>query len=287
MNAHSEIEQISFDDFKKIDLKRIIYAQLDTGEILMINHDSNKNIINLEFNPKKDKKKKRPYALPKEYFKVNHLFKNARSSEKRSKKINLIKDWISLNDFNMQQKLTFFDKIPKRAKFWENESFDASKTYFQKKRIKRKIKYNKYKNYDYVNNYRPFPKNTSINTEYHQNNNFDNNNNNYNQANQCMDPNYLYQIALGPLYSLYLNSQQTSNNNNNPWEQYSQNNNYYHNQNYYNYGQKQTNQYNYYNYGQQQTNQNDYYDFQNNYNGYGQLENINSINVENKENAKI
>ena len=286
MNAHSEIKQISFDDFKKIDLKRIIYAQLDTGEILMINHDSNKNIINLEFNPKKDKKKKRPYALPKEYFKVNHLFKNARSSEKRSKKINLIKDWISLNDFNMQQKLTFFDKIPKRAKFWENESFDASKTYFQKKRIKRKIKYNKYKNYDYVNNYRPFPKNTSINTEYHQNNNFDNNNNNYNQANQCMDPNYLYQIALGPLYSLYLNSQQTSNNNN-PWEQYSQNNNYYHNQNYYNYGQKQTNQYNYYNYGQQQISQNDYYDFQNNYNGYGQLENINSINVENKENAKI
>lgn len=287
MNAHSEIKQISFDDFKKIDLKRIIYAQLDTGEILMINHDSNKNIINLEFNPKKDKKKKKAYALPKEYFKVNHLFKNARSSEKRSKKINLIKDWISLNDFNMQQKLTFFDKIPKRAKFWENESFDASKTYFQKKRIKRKIKYNKYKNYDYVNNYRPFPKNTSINTKYHQNNNFDNNNNNYNQANQCMDPNYLYQIALGPLYSLYLNSQQTSNNNNNPWEQYSQNNNYYHNQNYYNYGQKQTNQYNYYNYGQQQTNQNDYYDFQNNYNGYGQLENINSINVENKENAKI
>ena len=286
MNAHSEIKQISFDDFKKIDLKRIIYAQLDTGEILMINHDSDKNTINLEFNPKKDKKKKKAYALPKEYFKVNHLFKNARSSEKRSKKINLIKDWISLNDFNMQQKLTFFDKIPKRAKFWENESFDASKTYFQKKRIKRKIKYNKYKNYDYVNNYRPFPKNTSINTEYHQNNNFDNNNNNYNQANQCMDPNYLYQIALGPLYSLYLNSQQTSNNNN-PWEQYSQNNNYYHNQNYYNYGQKQTNQYNYYNYGQQQTNQNDYYDFQNNYNGYGQLENINSINVENKENAKI
>ena len=286
MNAHSEIKQISFDDFKKIDLKRIIYAQLDTGEILMINHDSNKNIINLEFNPKKDKKKKRPYALPKEYFKVNHLFKNARSSEKRSKKINLIKDWISLNDFNMQQKLTFFDKIPKRAKFWENESFDASKTYFQKKRIKRKIKYNKYKNYDYVNNYRPFPKNTSINTEYHQNNNFDNNNNNYNQANQCMDPNYLYQIALGPLYSLYLNSQQTSNNNN-PWEQYSQNNNYYHNQNYYNYGQKQTNKYNYYNYGQQQISQNDYYDFQNNYNGYGQLENINSINVENKENDKI
>ena len=286
MNAHSEIKQISFDDFKKIDLKRIIYAQLDTGEILMINHDSDKNTINLEFNPKKDKKKKKAYALPKEYFKVNHLFKNARSSEKRSKKINLIKDWISLNDFNMQQKLTFFDKIPKRAKFWENESFDASKTYFQKKRIKRKIKYNKYKNYYYVNNYRPFPKNTSINTEYHQNNNFDNNNNNYNQANQCMDPNYLYQIALGPLYSLYLNSQQTSNNNN-PWEQYSQNNNYYHNQNYYNYGQKQTNQYNYYNYGQQQISQNDYYDFQNNYNGYGQLENINSINVENKENAKI
>ena len=159
MKAHSEIKQISFDDFKKIDLKRIIYAQLDTGEILMINHDSNKNIINLQFNPKKDKKKKRPYALPKEYFKVNHLFKNARSSEKRSKKINLIKDWISLNDFNMQQKLTFFDKIPKRAKFWENESFDASKTYFQKKRIKRKIKFNKYKNYDYVNKYRHFPKN--------------------------------------------------------------------------------------------------------------------------------
>ena len=286
MNAHSEIKQISFDDFKKIDLKRIIYAQLDTGEILMINHDSNKNIINLEFNPKKDKKKKRPYALPKEYFKVNHLFKNARSSEKRSKKINLIKDWISLIDFNMQQKLTFFDKIPKRAKFWENESFDASKTYFQKKRIKRKIKYNKYKNYYYINNYNPFPKDISINTEFNQNNNFNNIINNFNQANQYMEPNYLYQIALGPLYSLYLNSQQTSNNNN-PWEQYSQNNNYYHNQNYYNYGQKQTNQYNYYNYGQQQISQNDYYDFQNNYNGYGQLENINSINVENKENAKI
>ena len=288
MNAHSEIKQISFDDFKKIDLKRIIYAQLDTGEILMINHDSDKNTINLEFNPKKDKKKKKAYALPKEYFKVNHLFKNARSSEKRSKKLNLIKDWISLNDYNMQQKLKFYDKIPKRAKFWENESFDASKAHFQKKRIKRKIKYNKYKNYYYINNYKPFPKDISINTEFNQNNNFNNIINNFNQANQYMEPNYLYQIALGPLYSLYLNSQQTSNNNNNnPWEQYSQNNNYYHNQNYYNYGQKQTNQYNYYNYGQQQISQNDYYDFQNNYNGYGQLENINSINVENKENAKI
>lgn len=275
MNTHSEIKQISFDDFKKIDLKRIIYAQLDTGEILMINHDSDKNTINLEFNPIIDKKKKKTYALPKEYFKENYSFKNSRSSGKRNKKINLIKDWISLNDYNMQQKLKFYDKIPKRAKFWENESFDASKTYFQKKRNKRKFKYNKYNNYDYINNYRPFPKDTSINTGYNQNNDFYNNNNNFNQANQYMDPNYLYQIALGPLYSLYLNSQQTSNyNNNNPWEQYSQNRDYYPNQNYYNYGKEQTSQ-------------NNYYDFQNDYNGYGQMENIDSINFGNQENDKI
>ena len=268
MNVNSEIKQISFDEFKKIDLKRIIYAQLDTGEILMINNTSNINSNDTEFKTKKEKNKNKPFTLPKRYFKGNHIFKYARSLEKRNKRINLISGWISLNDYNLQQKLEFYDKIPKRAKYWENESFDSSKTYFHEKRIKRKYKYNNYEN---INNYKPFPKDSSIYDQY----NDIYSNNNYNQLNQYMEPNYLYQIALGPFYSLYLSSQQSQNynNNNNQWEQYSQNKDYYSNQNYYNYYQNQINQ-------------NNYYDFQNNINEYNKKGNINSINEGNQENDK-
>ena len=268
MNVNSEIKQISFDEFKKIDLKRILYAQLDTGEILMINHSLNNNTNNIEFKTKKEKNKNKPYTLPKEYFKGNCIFKNARSSEKIKKRINLINGWISLNDYDIQQKLEFYDKIPKRAKYWENESFDSSKTYFNEKRIKRK---NKYNNYENINNYKPLTKDGSIYDEYNTNNN--SYNNNYNQSNQYMEPNYLYQIALGPLYSLYLSSQQSQNYNNNQWEQCSQNKDYYSNQNYYNYYQNQTNQ-------------NNYYDFQNNFDEYNQMGNMNLFNEENKENDK-
>ena len=268
MNANFEIKQISFDEFKKIDLKRILYVQLDTGEILMINHASKNNTNNIEFKIKKEKNKKKPYTLPKEYFKGNHIFKNARSSEKRKRRNNLINEWISLNDFNLQQKLEFYDKIPKRAKYWENESFDSSKTFFHEKRIKRK---NKYNNYENINNYKPFPKDSSIYDQY--NNSY--NNNYFNQSNQYIDPNYLYQIALGPLYSLYLSSQQSQNynNNNNQWEQYAQNKDYYSNQNYYNYYQNQTDQKN-------------YYDLQNNFNEYNKIENINSFDEGNQKNDK-
>ena len=81
MNVNSEIKQISFDEFKKIDLKRIIYAQLDTGEILMINNTSNINSNDTEFKTKKEKNKNKPFTLPKRYFKGNHIFKYARSLE--------------------------------------------------------------------------------------------------------------------------------------------------------------------------------------------------------------
>ena len=267
MNTHSEIKKISLDDFKKIDLKRIIYAQLDTGEILMINHESNNNTNNLGFNIPKGKKKNKIYSLPKEYFKGKYTFKHARSSGKRTKRINLINGWMSLNDYSLQEKVKFYDKIPKRAKYWENESFDSSRTYFQKKRIKR---VNKFKNKDNINNYKPFSKDTPI-----YNNEFNPNYNNYiNQANLYTNPNYLYQIALGPLYSLYLSSQQRQNYNNNQWGQYSQNKDYYSNPNYYNYYQVQSNQ-------------NNYYDFQNNFNEYYKTGNINSTKDGNQENDKI
>ena len=264
MNTNSEIKTISFDDFKKIDLKRIIYAQLDTGEILMINHESNNNANNLGFNIPKRKNKNKIYCLPKEYFKGNYTFKNTKSTGKRTKRINLINGWISLNDYSLQEKVKFYDKIPKRAKYWENESFDSSRTFFQKKRIKRA---HKYKNKDNINNYKPFSKDTSIYNEF-----ISNNNNYINQANLFENPNYLYQIALGPLYSLYLSSQQQQNYNNSQWGQYSQNKDYYSNPNYYDYYQVQSNQ-------------NDYYGFQNNFNEYSKTGNINTEG--NQKNDKI
>ena len=34
MNTYSEIKHISLEDFKNIDINRILYVQLDSGEIL-------------------------------------------------------------------------------------------------------------------------------------------------------------------------------------------------------------------------------------------------------------
>ena len=68
MNTYSNIRQISLEDFKNIDINRILYAQLDTGEILMINH-KDKNKTN-ELNKKqKNKKIKKDYILSKNFYK--------------------------------------------------------------------------------------------------------------------------------------------------------------------------------------------------------------------------
>ena len=64
-------------------------------------------------------------------------------------------------------------------------------------------------------------------------NNFDYNN----QFNQYIDSNYLYQLALGPIYSLYKQDQQNQNFKNNQYRQ-EKNGIYFNNQNYYNYYQE-------------------------------------------------
>ena len=211
MNAYSEVKHISIEDFKKIDINKILYVQLDTGEKLMIDHSYNKYN---NYENKKGNKTKNDYTLPQDYFKeTNDNYLNKSKSSKRiNKSLNLIKDFKSLNDFSIRQRLKFFDKIPKRAKYWENESFDSSRTYFQEKRLK---KQNKKYNLYYINNYKPLPKENENVEEYNNNENYYNYNNinynNVNQLNQLMNSNYLYQIALGPFFPQYSTSQQSKN----------------------------------------------------------------------------
>ena len=56
MNSSSEIKTISLEDFKKIDINKILYVQLDTGEILMVDHSINNNMIKTNYKEKKEKK---------------------------------------------------------------------------------------------------------------------------------------------------------------------------------------------------------------------------------------
>ena len=136
MNTYSEIKHISLEDFKNIDINRILYVQLDSGEILMINHyynNNNPNIINIENNKQKEKNSEKNYSLPKEFFEGNLNINKPRSVEKINKRFNLIKGFKSLKDTSIEKKLKIYDKIPKRAKYWENESFDSSRSHFQVK----------------------------------------------------------------------------------------------------------------------------------------------------------
>ena len=284
MNTSSEIKTISLEDFKKIDINKILYVQLDTGEILMVDHSINNNMIKTNYKEKKEKKgekekkekkrekekkkekkkdkdKSKKYTLPKKYFKKISKLKKSKSNERIKKRSsNIINGWISISDLDIEKKMKFYDNIPKRAKYWENESYDSTRSFFHEKRIKKQNIFNNYKQFqDY--NYADFPKETSSEEEYDQINQFYNNmNRNINdniQMNQFMNPNYIYQLALGPLYSQYLSSQNSQNyNNNNQWNEYLQNN-YPTNQNYYDYYKEQMTPYYYDNY------QNDFYEYKN------------------------
>ena len=243
MNTYSEIKHISLEDFKNIDINRILYVQLDSGEILMIDHyynNDNPNIINIENNKQKEKNSEKNYSLPKEFFEGNLNINKPRSVEKINKRFNLIKGFKSLKDTSIEKKLKIYDKIPKRAKYWENESFDSSRSHFQVKRLKIQNKYNNFNyNYDYINNYKQIPKdNENIEEFNNYNDNYNYNNFDYNnQFNQYIDSNYLYQLALGPIYSLYKQDQQNQNFKNNQYRQ-EKNDIYFNNQNYYNYYQE-------------------------------------------------
>ena len=284
MNTYSEIKTISLEDFKKIDINKILYVQLDTGEILMVDHSINNNMTKTNYKEqkekkgekekkekkrekakkkekKKDKEKSKKYTLPKKYFKNISKLKKSKSNERMKKRSsNIINGWISISDLDIGKKMKFYDNIPKRAKYWENESYDSTRSFFHEKRIKKQNIFNNYKQFqDY--NYADFPKETSSEEEYDQINQFYNNmNSNINdniQMNQFMNPNYIYQLALGPLYSQYLSSQNSQIYNNiDQWNEYLQNN-YPTNQNYYDYYKEQMTPYYYDNY------QNDFYEYKN------------------------
>ena len=238
MDVYSNIRQITIEDFKKIDINRILYVQLDTGEILTIKHTNN-NKTKFKIKEKKVKKVKKDYTLSKHFYKGDIYINKPKSVEKINKRFNIIKGFKLLSDFSFQKKLKFYDNIPKRAKYWENESFDSSRSNFQIKRLKRQ---RKYYSYNYMNNYQPLSKDINLGAYDYYNNNYINkdnyNNINYNnQINPYMDSNYLYQLILGPFYPQYIQSQQFENYKNN---QFLENNNYSVEDNYYN------NNYNYY-----------------------------------------
>ena len=103
MNSSSEIKTISLEDFKLIDINKILYVQLDTGEILMVDHSINNNMIKTNYKEKnekkekrrekakkkekkKDKEKSKKYTLPKKYFKKISKLKKSKSNERIKKR---------------------------------------------------------------------------------------------------------------------------------------------------------------------------------------------------------
>ena len=175
MNDYTEIKYISIKDFKKLDIDKISFIQMETGERLIIERKKpskkNKHLKNLKLKNKKEKKpninlinsnfnsfkinndnfEEKNYSLPNEYFKIKaKLIKRPKSAKNIKYNHNIIKDWKAIDDYDIMERLQFYDEIPEKAKYWENESFDASVSYFQEKRINNKASYqNEYNIYNY------------------------------------------------------------------------------------------------------------------------------------------
>ena len=57
--------------------------------------------------------------------------------------------------------MKFYDSIPERAKYWERESYDATRSLFQSKRNEKRYNYNQ----QIMINYNPLPQDSSSSSE--------------------------------------------------------------------------------------------------------------------------
>ena len=208
MDENQYIKRISHEEFKKLDINTISYIQLYNGEILMLDHPymhSNQNDIKTKTN--KELKNNNDYnqseanlTLPKEYFGQNNRIYRANSVKNENKgRILFNEEWREIQDYDPTERMIFYDNIPKRAKFWERESYDPTRSLFQSKRLEKMENYNYHQN---ITNYNPirqdsFSSSDEEEKEKHENadnnnkNQYDNNNSNqYDNTNQYENNNY-------------------------------------------------------------------------------------------------
>ena len=235
-----------------------------------------------------------PLTLTNDYFKQsNKIYRSNSFKIKNKRKILFNEEWKPINEYDIYERMKFYEEIPQRARFWETESFDATRSSFYSKRLQKNKKYQE--NQIYFNNYTSIKQDSMSSNSFEENDNnyyqnvdtrsnpeenYENNNINYDensydinennygyQDNLFSNENDYYSLIFGPQFSQYLLGQNRAYNNNNQREVYGEENfNDNNDINYY-----QNNQYDYNNYNSQQyyqTEQNDY-DYYDNNNFYG------------------
>ena len=240
-----------------------------------------------------------PLTLPNDYFKrSNKIYRSNSFKIKNKRKILFNEEWKPINEYDIYERMKFYEEIPKRARFWETESYDATRSFFYSKRLQKNRKYQE--NQINFNNYTSIKQDSISSNSFEQNDNnyYQNidtksnpeenyeNNNNYNNYDEnsynINENNYGYQdnlfsnvkdyysLIFGPQFSQYLLGQNRAYNNNQAEGYGEENFNDNNDINYY-----QNNQYDYNNYNSQpyyQTEQNDYdYFDNNNFYGYNRI----------------
>ena len=179
------------------------------------------------------KKEEAVFTLPDQYFEPNPIVRSISVLVKNKGRILFNEEWKDLQDYNFNERIKFYDSIPKRAKFWERESYDSTRSLFQSKRLDKMKRYNLENHFNY--NYAPIPKESFSEGEYEEdtyhneslsqinNNKYEQSSNNF-PLNLVTNQKDLYNLVFGPKISQYIFGQQQ--NNVNSGYEYSKNNNY-------------------------------------------------------------
>ena len=268
------------------------------------NYNYNQENVNLldeqnELNYKYNDAKLDSLTLPNEFFKQSN--KKYRSNSfiiKNKRKVLFNEEWKPINEYDIYERMKFYEEIPKSARFWETESYDATRSSFYSKRLQKHKKYQE--NQMNFNNYTSI-KQDSISSDsfeendnnYYQNvdtrsnpeenyennnnyNNYDENSYNINESNYgyldnlFSNENVYYSLIFGPQFSQYLLGQNRTYNNNQRERYGEENFNDNNDINYY-----QNNLYDNNNYDSQpyyQMEQDDYDYYNNNYYGYNRIQ---------------
>ena len=245
------------------------------------------------------------FILPKEYFKKDNIRNRPNSVQIKNKRIVLFnEEWKPFQYYDFNERIKFYDAIPKRAKYWENESYDSTRSSFNIKRYQKHKMYEQNNLYNqYINNYTPIkqdsssvnninyinPKNSkkeyegfSKNSEGEKNTNLYSMSND-NQANQYSKQKLLYELVFGPQFAQYILGQQPYNYQSGQYGQEQSTNN--NNQESYSLNIDDSNYYNYENYNPNsfyQMNQNNYDYYYNNFDYYNNNEEKNLYQQQNE-----
>jgi len=262
------------------------------------NYDYNQENVNLldEQNNKSYKLNEDKFDslnLPNEYFQQsNKKYRSNSLKIKNKRKILFNEEWKPVNEYDIYERMKFYEEIPKRARFWEIESYDATRSSFYSKRLQRNGKYQNNQNQINFNNYTSIKQDSdsleendnnyyqNVDTKSNPEENYENNNynnyddNSYNtnndrygyQNNLFSNEKEYYSLIFGPQFSQYLLGQNGAYNNQRERygeENFIENNNI----NYY-----QDNQYDYNSQPYYQMEQNDYDYYDNNYYNYNSVQ---------------